>query len=147
MSVHFLRFLPTCALLGGAALALTPPAGWVSAGSGLWRDEGGACLMREQSFDQTFPAMPSQQDALRIGNKLQAALAKQGMSDINLQPISQDTDWSVLLAYIYPKNGVNYQVVQLYLSQNNQLRTITGSSAQDATSLCVGVMRDFLKGR
>ena len=141
-----LTALSALALLG-SAYAITPPAGWVAAGSGLWRDSQGACVIREQSFEQAFPAMPQQQDALSIGNKLQAALSKQGMSDIVIQPVSQASDWGVLMAYTYPVNGVNYQVAQLYLSQDGKLHTLTGSSAQGEASPCVNVMRDFLKGR
>ena len=137
----------TVPALLGSAYAITPPAGWVAAGSGLWRDSQGACVIREQSFEQDFPVMLQQQDALSIGNKLQAALAKQGMSDIVIQPVSQASDWSVLMAYTYTVDDVRYNVAQLYLSQGGKLHTLTGSSAQGEASSCVNVMRNFLKGR
>ncbi|AWN23791.1 hypothetical protein DKM44_11605 [Deinococcus irradiatisoli] len=136
-----------CALLGGAALALTPPSGWVEAGPNLWRDASGACVLREQDSKQDFAPLLTQQGALSLGNKLKVALAKQGMSNIAIQPVSQTSDWSVLAAYTYTQEGVRYQIAQLYLSQGGKLHTITGSNSEGEASGCVNVMRNFLKGK
>ncbi len=141
------RLLTPCALLSGAALALTPPAGWLEAGPNLWRDSSGACVLREQNTEQAFPQMLSQQDALSMGNKLQKALAKQGMTQLAVQPVSQQSDWSVLLAYTYTQEGVKYQIAQLYISKAGKLSTVTGSNSQGEASSCVNVMRNFLKGK
>ncbi|AZI42499.1 hypothetical protein EHF33_06835 [Deinococcus psychrotolerans] len=133
--------------LGGAAYALTPPAGWISVDANTWRDQSGACVLREQSFAQEFAPMSSQQDALSMGNKLQKALAKQGMMKVSIQPVSQQSDWSVLAAYTYAQSGVNYQIVQLYLSQGGKLHTLSGSNTEGEASACVNLMRNFIKGK
>ena len=146
MRLPFARSLTTCALLGGAALALTPPPGWVQAGPNFWRDASGACVLREQAYPQDFAPIQSQQDALSLGNKLQKTLAKEGMTKLSMQPVSQQSDWSVLLAYTYTQNSVKYQIAQLYLSQGGKLHTISGSNAEGEASPCVNAMRNFLKG-
>ena len=141
------RSLTVCALLGGAALALTPPTGWVQAGPNFWRDASGACVLREQTYPQDFAPIQSQQDALSLGSKLQKTLVKEGMTKLSMQPVSQQSDWSVLLAYTYTQNSVKYQIAQLYLSQGGKLHTISGSNAEGEASPCVNVVRNFLKGK
>lgn len=142
-----IRPLVACVLLGSAAFALTPPAGWVSVDASTWRDPSGACVLRQQNFNQEFAPLSSQQDALSMGNKLQKALAKQGMSKVSIQPVSQQSDWSVLAAYTYTQSGVNYQIAQLYLSQGGKLQTLSGSNTEGEASACVNVMRNFIKGK
>ena len=133
---------------------LTPPAGWVAAGSGTWRDSSGACVLRVQQFSKPFAVLASQTQALTLGGKLQRALSQSGMNSVTFQPVGPPDsgltppgEWGVLAAYTYAQAGVSYQIAQLYFSQGGQLRTVTGSNSAGEASACVNTMRNFLKGK
>jgi hypothetical protein len=157
MRVQF-KLLIGAALLGGNSLALTPPAGWVSSGSGAWRDQSGACVLRAQNFDKPFTVLASQTQALALGGKLQKALSQSGMKNVTFQAVgAADSappsdllppgEWGVLAAYTYTQAEVRYQIVQLYFAQGGKLRTITGSHSEGEATGCVNTMRNFLKGK
>ncbi|MFC5847506.1 hypothetical protein [Deinococcus petrolearius] len=142
------RFLALLALLGGAAPALVVPLrGWtpIAGDASRWQGGGGECLIREMRHTQPFPAMPTQQRATAVANRLRASLGKAGMGEVTTQPVDRGAAWAVLAGYVYEEAGARYRVSQLYLSEGGRLRTVSASSAVGTVSPCAASMRDFIR--
>ena len=146
--VRLRRLALLLALLGGSAPALVVPLrGWtpIAGDASRWQGGGGECLIREMRHTQAFPALPTQQSATAMANRLRDSLGKAGLGEVTTQPVDRDTTWAVLAGYVYEEGGARYRVSQLYLSDGGKLRTISGSSAVGTDSPCAASMREFIR--
>ncbi|KQR27951.1 hypothetical protein [Deinococcus sp. Leaf326] len=142
------RFLMLLALLCGLAPALVVPLrGWtpIAGDASRWQGGGGECLIREMRHTQAFPALPTQQSATAVANRLRASLSKASLSEVTTQAVDRGATWAVLAGYVYAEGGARYRVSQLYLSDGGKLRTISGSSAAGTSSPCAASMREFIR--
>lgn len=136
------------ALLAAPARALIVPLeGWtpVNGNADVWKDGAGACLLREERYEQALPTFRTQEAARTFALRLQKSLGRGGVREVVTQPVERLGGWAVLAAYVHEADGVTYRISQLYLSDDGSLRTVTGSSAQHEASACVNAMRDFLR--
>ncbi|UBV43990.1 hypothetical protein LAJ19_04545 [Deinococcus taeanensis] len=141
-----LSVVPGALLCGGAHALIVPLAGWapVSGDANYWTDASGSCLMREERHGQAFPTFTSPDAARTFALKLQNTLGR-NVRAVVTQPVDRAGNWGVLAAFDFQESGVTYRVSQLYLSDRGVLRTVTGSSAAQATNPCVNEMRDFIR--
>lgn len=141
-----LTALALSALGAPAAALIVPMSGWVpvNGNANVWTNSSGACLLREERSEQTFPALASQDEALAFAARLRVQLSK-AVQTVVTQPVDRAGFWAVLAAYDYQRNGSTYQVSQLYLNDDGLLRTVTGSSADGEKDACVNTMREFIR--
>ena len=135
------------------AWALTVPlTGWTATDSSgaTWTDAAGACLMREEKLTQPYPSFTTAEAARAFALRVQAALLKQSengqkLQSVVTQPVDRAGRWTVMTAYLFTQQQVQYHATQIYLSDSGKLRTVTGSSASGEASACVNQMREFLR--
>ncbi len=158
VSLRFVNKLG-CGLLVGSFLtaapgqALTVPmTGWTATDSSgaTWADSAGACLLHEEKLPQPYPTFGTADAARTFALKVQNALmgqteGGQKLSTVVTQPVDRAGKWTVMAAYLFTQQNVQYRATQLYLSDGGKLRTVTGSSANGEASTCVGQMREFLR--
>jgi hypothetical protein len=139
--------------LAAQGLSLSVPmTGWAATDSSgaTWADSAGACLLREEQLTQPYPTFDTAEAARRFAIKVQSALLAQTeggqkLSSVVTQPVDRAGKWTVLAAYVFSQQDVQYRATQLYLSDGGKLRTVTGSSADGEASACVTQMREFLR--
>jgi len=151
--LFFRKILPFAVLLATSASALTVPMnGWAATDGSktTWSDTAGACLLREEQLTQPYPTFNTADAARTFALKVQNALLGQvedgqKLSAVVTQPVDRAGKWTVMAAYLFTQQAVQYRATQLYLSAGGKLRTITGSSANGEASVCVGQMQEFLR--
>ena len=145
--------LSAAAFCGAPALALTVPLnGWTATDSSgtTWADSAGACLLREEQLTQPYPTFDTADAARAFALKVQSALLAQSeggqkLQSVVTQPVDRAGKWTVMAAYLFTQQQVQYRATQIYLSDGGRLRTVTGSSADKEASVCVSQMREFLR--
>ena len=140
-------------LTTGSGLSLSVPmTGWTATDTtgATWTDSAGACLLHEEKLPQPYPTFDTADAARTFAIKVQSALlgqteGGQKLSSVVTQPVDRAGKWTVMAAYLFTQQDVQYRATQLYLSDSGRLRTVTGSSANGEASLCVSQMREFLR--
>ena len=135
------------------AWALTVPlTGWTSTDDtrATWADAAGVCLLREEKLTQPYPGFSTADAARSFALRVQTALLGQSengqkLQSVVTQPVDRAGRWTVLAAYVFTQQQVQYHATQIYLSDGGKLRTVTGSSANGEASACVNQMREFLR--
>ncbi len=124
-----------------------PISGWraLDAGQTNWTDGEAACMLREERLAQGYPGFTDRDSARAFAIRLQRALMAQKLQAVVAQPVERGDRWTVLASYLFTQGGVRYRAIQLYLSDDGRLRTVTGSNADGEASVCVGEMHDFLR--
>ncbi|WP_407539827.1 hypothetical protein Q0M94_00035 [Deinococcus radiomollis] len=140
-------------LMTGSGLGLSVPmTGWAATDSSgaTWADSAGACVLHEEKLTQPYPTFDTADAARTFAIKVQSALlgqteGGQKLSSVVTQPVDRAGKWTVMAAYLFTQQDVQYRATQLYISDGGKLRTITGSNADGEASACVGQMREFLR--
>ena len=135
------------------AWALTVPlTGWIATDDtgATWADAAGACLLREEKLTQPYPGFGTADAARSFALRVQTALLGQTengqkLQSVVTQPVDRAGRWTVLAAYVFTQQQVQYHAIQIYLSDGGKLRTVTGSSVSGEASTCVNQMREFLR--
>lgn len=146
-------FLPLALLTATPVSALTVPmTGWTATdgSKSTWADPAGACLLHEEQLTQPYPTFDTADAARTFALKVQSALlgqveGGQKLSAVVTQPVDRAGKWTVMAAYLFTQQAVQYRATQLYLSAGGKLKTITGSNADGEASACVGQMQEFLR--
>jgi hypothetical protein len=126
--------------------------GWAATDTSqkTWADPNGVCLLHEEQLTQAYPSFETADAARTFALKVQKALMDQTENGQKLQavvtqPVDRAGKWTVMAAYLFTQNDVQYRATQLYLSNAGKLRTVTGSSADGEASACVNQMHEFLR--
>jgi len=132
-------------LLSSAVAVSVPFTGWTTQDEWTAGAQTGVCLVREELHQQDFPALATQEEALKFAQRLQQALMARKLAGVVTQPVERPGQWGVLAAYVYTQGGERYKVTQLYLSNAGKLRTFTGSARDGERDQCVNDMLSFVR--
>jgi hypothetical protein len=144
-----LLILAPCSSAAGLSVPMT---GWAATDPSqkTWADPNGVCLLHEEQLTQAYPSFGTADAARTFALKVQKSLMEQTENGQKLQavvtqPVDRAGKWTVMAAYLFTQNEVQYRATQLYLSNAGKLRTVTGSSADGEASPCVNQMHEFLR--
>ncbi|MFC4453056.1 hypothetical protein [Deinococcus sonorensis] len=134
-------------VLGSVQALSVPMSGWSAStpAQDTWNSDNGACVLQEMRLSQAFTSFQDAEAARKFALRIQQALMAQKLDAVVTQPVDRAGRWTVLAAYLFTKDGVQYRATQLYLSDAGKLRTVTGSTANGEASDCVAQMHDFLR--